>query len=506
MKKEQFYALFAIILITGTFIRFYDLTLRPIHHDEGVIGWFRLNIYNACMNPKAADISRVMSVCGNSYTYDPEYHGPFPLIAGAWVYAFFGVGDYTLRAPGCLFSALTVVLLLLIRKELGDAGTLVSASVLAVSPSMAYYSQFAYSDDFFIFFSLGAVVLSVKFLKDRRDLWLCLLAADLGFLSAVKEAWLILLFSGITFFAAWAFFRLCQRRRRKNAEKYPAMTPEKIRRIVLPLLLFLAVYVFFYSNMFTNPGSLWKGIANGLSFWVSRSTTWVGHFKPFDYYIKILWQYETAAVVLSLAALLCLRTTFYKWCAWWAASTLLVYSLIPYKTPWLDINLILPIALLSGAFPEYCASRLQGWKKYLPALVVIPLLLYSLATAWSLTYVRYADPGNSLAYAATPDSYNTMIEDVEKISTKFSGHSTRISVKVTDYWPLPWSLREYILQYGGGQASEPIVLSERPDYSDIALQMRDRYSPPARYEIRQGVYVYLYAWKEDYTNPGRATM
>ena len=251
--------------------------------------------------------------------------------------------------------------------------------------------------------------------------------------------------------------------------------------------------------MFTDFSDVWKGISNGLSFWLNRSTTWTGHFKPFDYYIKLLWQYEPAIVILSIASLFCLRTAFSRWCAWWAASTFLIYSFMPYKTPWLDINLILPMALLSGTFAEYCMPRLQGWKKYIPALIILSMLLYSLITAWNLTYVHYADPENGLAYVATPDSYNVMLQDIRDATLRFSGHSTPIALKVADYWPLPWSLRGYNLQYGVGQTNAPIVVSDKSDYSDIVPQMRNSYLAPVKYEMRQWTYVYVYAWKENYT-------
>jgi len=52
-REKRFYLFFAAIIIASVFFRFYDLTLRPIHHDEGVLGWLRLTIYNACFAPDA---------------------------------------------------------------------------------------------------------------------------------------------------------------------------------------------------------------------------------------------------------------------------------------------------------------------------------------------------------------------------------------------------------------------------------------------------------------------
>jgi hypothetical protein len=77
------------------------------------------------------------------------------------------------------------------------------------------------------------------------------------------------------------------------------------------------IYCFIYSTMLTDYGDVWKGIIHGLSFWLGRSTTWSGHFKPFDYYLGILLRYETALCILSTAALFLMRSSFSRWCAWW---------------------------------------------------------------------------------------------------------------------------------------------------------------------------------------------
>ena len=119
--------------------------------------------------------------CYESYVYNPQYHGPFQFILGAWVFRLLGVSDYTLRLPGCL------LLILPLRKRLGDAGSLCSSALLALSPSMVYFSQHAYSDDLFIFFALGAVVCASKYLEEKKDLWIYLGAADIAVLFTIKE-------------------------------------------------------------------------------------------------------------------------------------------------------------------------------------------------------------------------------------------------------------------------------------------------------------------------------
>ncbi|PYS82871.1 MAG: hypothetical protein DMF70_07445, partial [Acidobacteria bacterium] len=67
----------ASILITGAFLRLYDLGLVPFHHDEGVNGNFLVTL-----------------VREGRYQYDPQnYHGPTLYFFSAvipWIVRFFG--------------------------------------------------------------------------------------------------------------------------------------------------------------------------------------------------------------------------------------------------------------------------------------------------------------------------------------------------------------------------------------------------------------------------------
>jgi uncharacterized protein (TIGR03663 family) len=244
--------------------------------------------------------------------------------------------------------------------------------------------------------------------------------------------------------------------------------------------------------MFTNFYSLQRGIEQSLLFWLSRSTSWKGHFKPFDYFLGIFVKYEPAVLILSVLSLLSLRKPFAGLCAWWSLSTLLIYSAIPYKTPWLDINMILPMALLSGCGASYYLTKFRGWKRASIASLILILLAYSAHTAWQVTYVQYANPSNTLVYVAGTDDYKRMILDIEEKADSLSGKQTPVLIRLESYWPLPWTLRDYKIGYGGGQTSQPIVISEKGDYSDILPDVRSKYLPPVKYEMRQGMYVYVY--------------
>jgi uncharacterized protein (TIGR03663 family) len=520
MRERYFYFVFSAILLSAAYLCFSDLTLRPVHHDEGVFGWFRENIYNACFGPGAArldygnyagicagstsgycvmgyplgPLKRYSEICGRSYSYDPKYHGPFAFIVGAWMFSIFGISDYSNRAPGCIFYLATIFILLLLRKRIGDYGVLSSAALIAYSPSMAYYSQQVLFDTFFAFFTLGSVVCASKLLETGKARWLYLGAANLSFLYTVKESAVIFTAICAGYCALYAVCKLKkgEKIRGEEANLSAAVTP---RSLLVSAAVFLVIYSFFYSNMFTNMQLLEKSVPEGIASWLKTSNEWKGHFKPFDYYLSLMWEFEIAIALLSVTSILAFRNNWARWCAFWAAATIFIYSEMPYKTPGNIIVMTLPLALLAGTGINSIAAGLPGWKKILPAAVILPLLAHSYLLAWDVNYVRYADPGNRLAYVASLKSYDSLVADIKASADFFSGKDTVIAVASEQYWPLPWSLRGYRLLYSGGKRSDPLVISARGDYSDISPGMTDRYGPPRRYEIRQNVYLYVYAWK-----------
>ena len=551
MEDRRFYALFALALLAAFLFRFYDLTNRPIHHDEGVIGWFKENILNACLYPDLGGLAEYADRCGAAYNYHPDYHGPFEYLFGAWAFRLFGTSDFTLRAPECLFNLLTVALILPLRKKLGDAGSLSAAALLAVSPSFVYFAQRAYMDNFFLFFSLAFVVCAVRFWDERKNLWLYLGAADLALLFATKETAFIFLFTA----ASFAFFEYYYSqakaggvvaRGREAVYGLYGIVSENRKAFLAGAALFAFVYAFVFSTMFAdvlhglaqgtlladaraafdysrpdalfgNPyDDVFSGLSGGLTFWISRSTSWEGHIKPAGYYLWLLINYEPAVFALFSLALLAWggiaarrfmgdggaglfrgRESVARFFAWWAASTLAIFALIPYKTPWLDVHMVLPMAIFAGLAVDELWNRAGGALKMGAMTAFAVLLLVSAFMAWDITYARYADGNVGLVYVSGLDDYKRLTAKIDAAAERFDGLDTEIAIVSTDQWPLAWSLRDYrrVVCWGGACASglaAPIIVSSRTDYSEIREDARPSYYPPERFEMRPGAVVYLY--------------
>ena len=267
--------------------------------------------------------------------------------------------------------------------------------------------------------------------------------------------------------------------------------------IVVAILIFAFIYSFVFSTMFTDPWDVVNGVTQGAAFWVQRSTTWEGHFKPFYYYYDLLTHYEQAVLFLSVAVVLfSFRNSFARWCALWAFATWFIFSMIPYKTPWLDPHFILPMALVAGIGIDILVNSLKGWQKFLPLAIIVPLLALSCVVAWDITYVKYADGNVALVYVSGVDSYKELVQKVENLTKAMNGTDTEIAVISDDYWPLPWSLRDYGHAAWWGKSmpnqTAPIIISSKNDFSEIKEELRGSYAGPEKYDLRPGATVYLY--------------
>ena len=176
-----------VILIVAAVLRFYDLNLVPLHHDEGVNGNFLVRL-----------------VREGVYTYDPaNYHGPtlyyfsalFPWIVrvlfGKSAMETYGLTTVAIRMVPAVFGLGTIGLVFLLRRWLGTIATLTAALLLALSPGAVYLSRYFIHETQFVFFTLGIVVGCLYFYERRNPFYLMLASASASLLFATKETAMI---------------------------------------------------------------------------------------------------------------------------------------------------------------------------------------------------------------------------------------------------------------------------------------------------------------------------
>ena len=280
-------------------------------------------------------------------------------------------------------------------------------------------------------------------------------------------------------------------------------TPSVVVTALVAVVTFAAVYALFYSSFFQNSNGIWDSFK---TFAIWTKTGSVAHVHPASQYIKWLVKQEGSLLFLGAAgaALVVLkpRNLLALFCALWSFGLIAAYSIIGYKTPWLLLNFVVPLALIAGyaiqAIYEMDRGQLRG-----VAVSVIAATSISVYQCIDLNFKNYDndDTYYVYVYAHTKRNMLDLVKEIDRIAKEESGGTTGISIMSPDYWPLPWYLRNYSrVGYFGRMAtsSEPLIVvnaNQRDEfetrYSEFYEQVVSNESGGA-FELRPGVDLLLY--------------
>ena len=128
------------------------------------------------------------------------------------------------------------------------------------------------------------------------------------------------------------------------------------------IALFLTCSFLFFSSFFGNYPQGVRDAVTTYSYWTRTGMT--QHTAP--WYTYGLWLLREEAPIFILAAigtvvaLVRRRSRFAVFAGIWAFVLLAAYSLIPYKTPWILLNIIVPMSIASGAGIQVLRDLLRG--------------------------------------------------------------------------------------------------------------------------------------------------
>lgn len=247
------------LILLGALLRFWGLGDKPLHHDESLHAYYSLMLMHNLENWLGC-----FSPTSSCYRYDPLLHGPFQFHAIALVYQVsqwlglseHGVNTTTVRIAAATLGTVIVGLPYFLRDYLGKYGALVVSLLLAVSPSMVYFSRFAREDIYMACFTLLVVVAMARYCRDRSLKWLILGSVAFALSYATKEATFLTIAIFGSFFALMVVWEIGARF--SLAKDLPAEAPRAARLLPktwAPLaVLFLAVVaaplaLFFFSAM-----------------------------------------------------------------------------------------------------------------------------------------------------------------------------------------------------------------------------------------------------------------
>jgi uncharacterized protein (TIGR03663 family) len=348
------------------------LTQRPMHQDEAI----------------GADKFHGLWAT-HKYNYDPfEYHGPtlnyftLPVVWVSGAKSYQETTESTYRIVTVLFGVGLILLLRLTWDGLGWAESLCAGALIAISPAMSFYARYYIHEMLLVFFVFLAIASGWRYSQSGKKRWAFLCAIGLGLAYATKETWVLSLVAmGLALGIALLWTRMVDRR----VPEARALLRWKV--LIGAAAVGLVVAAIFFSGLFTN----WRGPIDAVrtySTYLHRSTG-VGaagmHDKEFSYYLRLLLFYRypdhglreglrtlfaskaenhspihTESFILFLTAVGVVRalwpsadekigrTIFLRFLAFYTIGLTLIYSAIPYKTPWCLLGFLHGMILLAG--------------------------------------------------------------------------------------------------------------------------------------------------------------
>lgn len=446
-KKLCIFIVVAAAVAVG--LRLPLLDLRPMHTDEAV---------------HAVKFAELLDK--GIYKYDSEeFHGPtlnyLTLIPARLIsaYRITDIDEFTLRIVPVFFGVLCVLLTFLLVDGLGLPAVVIAALFTAVSPAFVFYSRYYIQEMLLVCFTFGMIVCGYRYTKKRKFTWIVAAGLFAGLMHATKETCVIAFAS---MFLATLFVFMTN----PGQNIFEAVRKTvKIPHLFVAFAAALVVSIMFYSSFFTNPAGILDSVTTYTTY-IGRAAQNQLHNHPWYYYLDILtyfegfekltWNEDFVVVFAVIGFFFALTGKFtspinsalLRFIAFYTLIMTLIYSAIPYKTPWCLLGFLHGMILLASAgidaffrFMHYRLSRIIA----IIIAVVFGLLSPVLQTCLG-NFRFYADPSNPYVYAHTTDDIFRMVQSIEDISkTHPDGKDMYIEVicSGSDYWPLPWYLRSF---------------------------------------------------------------
>jgi len=478
-------------------VRLPRLEARPMHADEA----------NQAM--KAAMLAGIAGQTG-AYRYDPrEHHGPslyWLTLPSLWLSGakdFAQTSEFHYRIVPVVFGVGLVVFLFLVADGLGRGAALAAAVLTAVSPAMVFYSRYYVQETLLVLFTFAAIATGWRYVRTRSLGWAAAAGLSLGLMHATKETWVL---AAAAMAAALVFTLLWSRWRDAVwPDLRGALRPGAILAAVAAAV---AVAVALYSSFGTDWGGPADSIL-AYATYLRRGSAPGIHAHPWYWYLELLVAYRpargffwTEGLIVALAAVGVVTALGRRGCAGRVSQELLspvgersgegvdchglfqsrpsprpspkgrgrllaaaewppglsrflafytltltvLYSAIPYKTPWCMLSFLHGMILLAGVGAWAILRSSPGWPlKTLAGLLLAAGVAHLGRECYLLNFRFQADQRNPYVYAHTSTDVLNLAAQMERLArASAEGHAMVIHVVTPEnYWPLPWYLRQF---------------------------------------------------------------
>jgi uncharacterized protein (TIGR03663 family) len=439
-------ALVAMALTAGLALRTARLDLRPMHHDEA---------------NQAVKFGALLE--RGEYRYDArDHHGPtlyYLTLPSAWLrgqHTLASLDEATLRAVPAAFGVATILLLPLLSAAIGRTAVATAAILMALSPVMVFYSRMFIQEALFACFTLAFVIALGRVATGDGVAWSILAGVAAGLAAATKETSVIVLPSALVACAmAWWSLGSARPRNALTDGRWPGL-------VLVSLAAAGAVAALFYSSFFAAPGAIFEPL-RGAGTYLDRAIDPPAHVHPWNYYVRLLaytssggtkWSEALVLVLALVGAVTAWRRPdrsrpegrfWNRYLTGQVAIAGVIFSAIPYKTPWNLLPVYVGAFVLAGigfaTLVDAAGSRAAR------GVLAAALALASLQLGWqawraAVTYA--ADPRNPYVYVQTvPDAVRmaTRIRNLAALHPDGARMQVSVIAPPQEQWPLPWYLR-----------------------------------------------------------------
>lgn len=475
------------VLGVAAFLRFQDLSLRPFHHDEGVNGFFLTRL-----------------VREGAFKYDPSnYHGPTLYYLSLPLVALLGLSDAAVRGTTAIFGLFTVAALGRLLSRWSAAMALAAMALFATSTGAVFFSRYFIHEMLFVAFTLFTVAAAPS--RRGRERWRFLATGlSLGLLFATKETAFVSVGALVAgaLAAAWLVEGISPLAVGRGVRPFAL---EHAEDLMHGALAFVTSAGLLYSSFFRNPAGVLDAFRT-FAFWTKTAVR--DHENPWYQHLSWLKEGDPVLIYLGFAGIglaLARRRSFIAvMAAVWGLALFAAYGVVKYKTPWLGLNMLLPLAITGGYLMAELASVsfLSGRLSLRPVAMVLTLAAagFSATKSWDLETKNYDDETHPYLYAHTQRSFIPFVRLIEERAAAIGpGKDAGIAVFAPENWPLPWYLRDYRnAGYWGEFKSDvnvDLYVGSAEQDPQISLKLGDGFERFGPYNMRGVVNLMLYARK-----------
>ncbi len=442
-----------VVLLAGLLLAVFldfelsSLSVRPMHADEAVHAVKFNTLYQ-----------------GGGYRYDPgDYHGPtlyylaWPIVRGCGVERFGQMEAWMLRLVPLLGLLGCVGMVAALGRFAGRSPPLAAMALVVLHPAAAFYATSFIQETLLVLLTLATILSARCYLRRRRAGWALCVGACAGLMLATKETAVIHLAAMAAAGAVVLWARGHGSPGRPWRPRWGLWSGAALVGLVLWQSLITAGFTHLPAA-----GDSFR------TFWLQIGRAAGGdhrHLWPLHYFGLLLghgglWRALPNAILLICAivggVVAWLLPPGWKgrgllrFLALYTLLVMAVYSLLPYKTPWLVLTWLVPMFLLFDIGSSVALGFLR-----LKARWALPVGFLLIAAVFPLLGRNrwqdgrsYDDPACPWAYAPTHRSLAALSGRVEQIATAWPSELPVVVIApADDYWPLPWQLRR--LQHVG---------------------------------------------------------